>query len=80
MRAVCLVLLFLTIPLAPLRAQVGSTTDILIGVVSNPAGEPLAGATVEAKSVETRVTRRTRTNSDGRYTASRQSPAAYLPA
>ena len=49
-------------------AQVGSTTDILTGVVSNPAGAPIPGATVEAKSVETQVTRRTRTNSDGRYT------------
>jgi hypothetical protein len=47
---------------------VGSTTDILTGVVRNPAGAPIPGATVEAKSVETQVTRRTRTNSDGRYT------------
>jgi hypothetical protein len=49
-------------------AQVGSTTDILTGVVRDPAGQPLAGATVEARSVETQVTRRARTNSDGRYT------------
>jgi hypothetical protein len=49
-------------------AQVGSTTDILTGVVTNTAGAPIPGATVEAKSVETQVTRRARTNSDGRYT------------
>ena len=49
-------------------AQVGSTTDILTGVVTNTAGAPIPGATVEAKSVETQITRRARTNSDGRYT------------
>ena len=68
MRIARLLLFLLTIPLATMRAQVGSTTDILTGVVSNPAGQPLPGATVEAKSVESQVTRRTRTNSDGRYT------------
>src|SRR5512132_1016565 len=59
---------FVSLTAAPMRGQVGSTTDILTGVVSNPAGAPIPGATVEAKSVETQVTRRTRTNSDGRYT------------
>jgi hypothetical protein len=49
-------------------AQVGSTTDILTGTVTNTAGAPIPGATVEAKSVETQVTRRARTNSDGHYT------------
>src|SRR5512138_945860 len=49
-------------------AQVGSTTDILTGTVTNTAGAPIPGATVEAKSVETQVTRRARTNADGRYT------------
>ena len=55
-------------PVASLRAQVGSTTDILTGRVTNTAGAPIPGATVEAKSVETQVTRRARTNADGRYT------------
>src|SRR5512143_4012749 len=55
-------------PVAALRAQVGSTTDILTGRVTNTAGAPIPGATVEAKSVETQVTRRARTNADGRYT------------
>jgi hypothetical protein len=50
------------------NSQVGSTTDILTGRVTNTAGAPIPGATVEAKSVETQVTRRARTNSDGRYT------------
>jgi hypothetical protein len=51
-----------------LGAQVGSTTDILTGVVTNTAGAPIPGATVEAKSVDTQITRRARTNADGRYT------------
>lgn len=55
-------------PPAAVRAQVGSTTDILTGVVTNPAGQPIEGATVDAKSVETEVTRRARTNAQGRYT------------
>ena len=58
----------LAFPASRSRAQVGSTTDILTGVVTNIAGAPIPGATVEAKSVETQVTRRARTNSDGRYT------------
>ena len=56
------------LPVGAITAQIGSTTDILTGVVRNPAGAAIPGATVEAKSIETRVTRRARTNSDGRYT------------
>lgn len=65
---VLIAILVLIAPVCRARAQVGSTTDILTGVVRNPAGQPLAGATVEAKSTETQVTRRARTSSDGRYT------------
>lgn len=50
------------------RAQVGSTTDILTGRVMSPDGKPLAGARVEATSVETGITRSRTTNADGRYT------------
>jgi hypothetical protein len=49
-------------------AQVGTTTDILTGVVSDDAGAPLAGAIVEAQSLETEITRRVRTDDHGRYT------------
>jgi len=49
-------------------AQVGSTTDILTGTVTNTAGAPIPGATVEAKSFDTQITRRARTNAEGRYT------------
>lgn len=58
----------ITFPIGVINAQVGSTTDILTGVVRNPAGAPIPGATVEAKSIESQVTRRARTNADGRYT------------
>ena len=67
--AVPLVALLLVL-LAPARAaaQVGSTTDILTGVVKSPDGRVVEGATVEAQSVETQVTRRQRTNAQGKYT------------
>jgi Carboxypeptidase regulatory-like domain len=50
------------------RAQVGTTTDILTGVVTDETGAPLAGAVVEAQSIESEITRRVRTDSQGRYT------------
>ena len=49
-------------------AQVGATTDIITGVVKTPAGAPVENAQVEAQSTETQVTRRQRTNAQGRYT------------
>ena len=56
------------LPLARSDAQVGSTTDILTGVVTNTTGIPIPGATVEAKSTDTQITRRATTKADGRYT------------
>ncbi|HEU4641826.1 MAG TPA: carboxypeptidase regulatory-like domain-containing protein [Gemmatimonadaceae bacterium] len=53
---------------AVLRAQVGSSTDILTGTVADSTGRPLEGATVEATSVDTRITRHTTTGGNGRYT------------
>jgi hypothetical protein len=50
------------------RAQVGSTTDIVQGVVTDVNGRPLEGATIEVFSLETQITRRARTNNQGRYT------------
>lgn len=50
------------------RAQVGSSTDILTGRVMSPDGKPIAGARVEATSVETGITRSRDTNDEGRYT------------
>ena len=51
-----------------LTAQVGSTTDILTGKVTDTTGRPIEGATVSATSVETRVTRSRTTGKDGKYT------------
>ncbi|HYD53010.1 MAG TPA: carboxypeptidase-like regulatory domain-containing protein, partial [Gemmatimonadaceae bacterium] len=49
-------------------AQLGSGTDIITGTVAGPDGRPLAGARVEALSVETQTRRGRTTGSDGRYT------------
>ncbi|HEV8599064.1 MAG TPA: carboxypeptidase regulatory-like domain-containing protein [Gemmatimonadales bacterium] len=66
-RAALLVLLALTGP-AALRAQVGTTTDVLTGVVKDDAGQPIVDAIVEATSIETQVVRTTKTDQRGRYT------------
>jgi len=52
----------------PAVAQVGATTDIISGTVLQPGGQPLAGAVVEATSVETRITRQHVTDARGRFT------------
>src|ERR1041384_485781 len=49
-------------------AQVGSTTDVLTGIVRDSAGQPVAEAIVEATSIETQVVRTTKTDQRGRYT------------
>jgi hypothetical protein len=48
--------------------QVGVTTDILTGVVTDETGAPLVGAVVEAYSLETQITRQAWTDRRGRYT------------
>ena len=59
----------LALLLAPAAAaQVGVSTDILRGRVTDPAGAPLAGVRIEATSAESGVTRTTATGADGRYT------------
>ena len=62
-----LILIALVLP-APMLAQVGSTTDILMGRVAGLDGQAVAGARVEATSVETGITRTKTTGPDGRYT------------
>ena len=49
-------------------AQVGTTTDILTGMVTDPLGHPIEGADVEAMSLETEISRHAHTNDKGRYT------------
>ena len=65
--AAALCFLFLFLP-GFLHGQVGSTTDILTGTITDENGAPLAGAIVEAMSLETQITRRTTTDARGRYT------------
>jgi hypothetical protein len=52
----------------PAVAQVGSTTDIITGQVTNQQGAPVPGAQVTATSLETGVNRSRTTNAEGRYT------------
>ena len=60
-------LLALMLP-SSLAAQMGATTDIIVGRITGPQGQPLAGAQVAVTSVETEVTRTTTTNPNGQYT------------
>lgn len=53
---------------ARLSAQVGTTTDVLTGVIKDESGQPVAEAVIEATSLETQVTRNTKTDARGRYT------------
>lgn len=50
------------------HAQIGSTTDLIIGRVLGPDTLPLKHARVTVTSVESGITRTTATNDDGRYT------------
>jgi len=63
-------LLALALSLAAFRAaaQVGTTTDIITGTVVGPDSQPLAGALVQALSVETQISRNATTDARGRFT------------
>jgi hypothetical protein len=51
------------------QAQIGATTDIVTGIVRRTEGNlPIEGAQVEVMSLESNITRRARTNAQGRYT------------
>src|SRR3989475_11846604 len=62
--------LALALSLAAFRAaaQVGTTTDIITGTVVGPDSQPLAGALVQAFSVETQISRHATTDARGRFT------------
>ncbi len=55
------------LPNSPARGAVGTTTDILTGVVKDESGQPVADAIVEATSLETRILRTAKTDPRGRY-------------
>ena len=63
-----LITLLALTPSARVLAQVGSTTDILMGKISGLDSQAVAGARVEATSLETGITRTKTTGVDGRYT------------
>lgn len=61
--------LFLALGSGQALAQIGATTDIITGVVRRAEGNlPLEGAQIEVLSLESNITRRTRTNAQGKYT------------
>ncbi len=51
----------------PAKAQVGSTTDIILGRVTGPDSLPLENARVEVTSAESGITRNRLTNAKGQY-------------
>ncbi len=68
LRLVPLLLALFALPVTA-RAQVGSTTDIITGTVIRAEGNlPIEGANVEVMSIESNVTRRARTNAQGKFT------------
>jgi hypothetical protein len=52
----------------PAAPQVGATTDIITGTVTGPDSQPIAGAVVQATSLETQVSRSRTTDVRGRFT------------
>ena len=66
---IALAVVSLSLLAAPARAQIGSATDIITGTVTRASDNtPVENATIEALSLETQVTRRTRTDARGRFT------------
>ena len=65
--ALALLLALAAVAVRPLEAQGGNNVDIIVGTVSDASGKPVAGAVVEAFSIETEVTRHATTNDKGQY-------------
>ena len=63
-----LIVLLLGVVCSQATGQVGTTTDVLTGIIRDSSGAPVAGAIVEATSLETQVLRTTKTDPRGRYT------------
>jgi hypothetical protein len=67
LRNVIVGLVFLLLALPSAGAQVGSTTDIIMGRVIGADSTPVVGARVEVTSAETGITRRKTTNDRGEF-------------
>ncbi|HXW05468.1 MAG TPA: carboxypeptidase regulatory-like domain-containing protein, partial [Vicinamibacterales bacterium] len=74
-----LALLWLLSPLSPqpVLAQVQITTGVIQGSVSDPTGANLPGVTVEARNVDTNLTRTQVTEADGRFVFLQLPPGSY---
>ncbi|MEO8910316.1 MAG: carboxypeptidase regulatory-like domain-containing protein [Gemmatimonadaceae bacterium] len=68
LNVVALAVVLLCTIAASASAQVGSTTDILMGRVAGLDSQVIPNARVEATSLETGITRTKTTGADGRYT------------
>jgi hypothetical protein len=68
-RKLLALLLAACVPFAshPLCAQVGTTTDLIVGRVVGPDTLPLSGAHVDVTSLESGITRTRPTDDDGRF-------------
>jgi hypothetical protein len=66
-RSLLTFLVVLAAAASSLRAQVGTTTQIITGKVVGPDSLPISGARVDVTSIETGVVRHTATRSDGRF-------------
>lgn len=51
----------------PLRAQVGTTTDLIVGRILGPDSLPLRAAHIDVTSTESGITRKQVSDDDGRY-------------
>ena len=61
----------------PMWGQVGAATGTVIGIVTDPSGAVVPGATVTMTDNATGVSRSTTTNDQGRYTFVSASPGTY---
>ena len=62
------ILLFTLLLPAALHAQVGETTEIIRGRVTDPDGKPVAGARILVTSAESGISKSAITDANGRYT------------
>src|SRR5687767_11281117 len=63
-----LILALVFYPGTPASAQVGETTEIIRGRVTDPDGKPVSGASVVVTSVESNINKQATTDQNGRYT------------
>ena len=72
----CLCLLVLTAVGAWAQTQI--TTGVIQGTVADPSGALVPGASVEAKNLDTNLTKSATTDADGRFTLLQLQPGRYV--